>query len=215
MYIDLSVITFGIGIILGIVIHIALQFAKSQINAKRTKSGSYPNKILGESSGIINDSPTTKPNEKKSIDLNIIIRDCLEFHLENDNLTQILNASACESIKCSIKAIADHVKLRFNGYVTANFYMYDISFIYELSDNQIDNAIDAYVADYIGKRKKVQEKILIALNTEVGVEVDPRLKDKSFTNIKTSLTRSGELDEVDIFREAGFYSTNDGYDVRF
>lgn len=212
MYIDPLVIVAIIGFISGIVISKIYDVTKSYLKSRSINKVDNSKSKLGSSAGIINDErKERKLTENKSIDTNFIIRDCLEFYLENDNLSQILNASACDSIKCSIRAISDHVKIRFDGYVRSNFYMYDISFLYELTDEEIDNAIDKYVEDYIGKRKKVQEKILIALNTEVGVEVDPRLKDKSFTNIK----RAGELDEVDIFRESGFYSTSDSYDVRF
>lgn len=211
MYIDLKVITFLVGIVFGICIHLPIQwFIKRRRNNKSIRHTDNRSDYLPhESSGIINNNPKkTKLIEDGTINMNSLIRDCLEFHLENDNLSQILNASACESIKCSIKAIAEHVKVRFDGYVRSNFYMYDISFLYELSDDEIDNNIDIYVADYIGKRKKVQEKILIALNNEIGVEVDPRLKDKTFTNIKPS-------DEVDVFKASEFYSGSFDTDVRF
>lgn len=200
MYIETWIISLLIGIIIGAVcaaIICSIVYGPVDIlpkppkKKKKFKSPTKDNPLIYESSEL--EIGTRKKSKNDSIDINFVIRSAIEDYIQLEGFSRIPGIEHCRSIKQAIELLSEVIYGRFGGYITSNFYQYDLSEFYTLSDDEIKDMIYKKTSDYISLRKKIQAQILEVINNN-----DTRPQPVS------TQKEDAKLDTVDIFKSAGF-----------
>lgn len=200
MYIETWVISLLVGIIIGAVCSTIICSAVygpigilPKLPKKKFKSPTKDNPLIYESSEL--EISTRKKSKKDSIDINFVIRSAIEDYIQLEGFSRIPGIEHCRSIKQAIELLSDVIYGRFGGYITSNFYQYDLSEFYSISDDEIKDMIYKKTSDYISLRKKMQAQILEVINNN-----DARTRPQPVSTQKEDV----KLDTVDIFKSAGF-----------